>query len=174
MHILRWLLTFLSLCASGISDWNEPYSSFVGTQEEGGSWLTCVVQNPQLWGDVSQKKWSGPVNGCSELKKHLGEHFNMTVSHVQYFDEQCNAYIDLDDEYNSWNDFMLQTYKRLSVRHEPMADGIGTRPSNHPQNETELTKISGTDLEDQDGSPSDFYEGESVKQVVRLACSIPT
>ncbi|EKX42493.1 hypothetical protein GUITHDRAFT_141166 [Guillardia theta CCMP2712] len=88
----------------------------------------------------------------------------MTVSHIQYFDEQCNAYIDLDDEYNSWNDFMLQTYKRLSVRHEPMADGIGTRSLNLPQNGSELTTMSRTDLKDQDGSASDFYEGESVKQ----------
>eukprot|EP00960_Hanusia_phi_P032278 749774-Hanusia_phi.AAC.2 len=159
------MAAFLTLQACLGSDLNETQRCCKHALAQEGCWLTCVVQNPRQWGESGRKKWSGLAHSSSDLKQQLGAYFKINVSLVQYFDEQHNSYIDLEDEFNSWSDFVVQPLKRVSIQDEPDRIKEGNEFSNILHARNNVGTLNLDDLQDQEEPASDLFEGDSVKQV---------
>eukprot|EP00961_Rhodomonas_salina_P270135 3649478-Rhodomonas_salina.10 len=82
--------------------------------EEEKSKLVCAVRSDHFFGTDRLKKWRGACMSASELRSHLLQSFQLP-SHavVQYFDNDLEEYVDLEDDV--WDDLLDQKFPKIRI-----------------------------------------------------------
>lgn len=104
--------------------------------------LSCIVENPEEWGEASRKKWKGHAQGVTDFHHALKTQFSCDVSKVQYLDADVGEFVDLD-EGTAWADFNSQSKKHVRIVKEPGKE-LEVSPSQPPSEEGDSSEYQGT------------------------------